>query len=569
MKNRIRQTPLKRYAIAGVFILSCLNAVPGIAGGSSTEGCKSSPIISNMSGLLTYFIQTRGSLSTEDQKRFICYQNKRYFFQWETNTLPIDAKGNLNSGWKTEEQMSDFLPRRLTDMDGKMIDGVFLPKTVADLKVCDQSGKPDWDAWNKQFIGVKNKNYIGWINAYVDQQFAAYKTKYPNAIDDEITKRAAKKAFPLPCRPPTLDFENGYSIYNPVNVNQVMLILKEEDWNKYVPPNKAGSAAGSGPKPYTQPDWKTFLTVVARYPYFCGEKSEAYGLDEKETCKRELASLLAHAAQETGAHTGDGNNIAERVEQRLSSLLNFARESTLYGTPCPPQYSARTQEAIALGAKKNVCFYGRGIKQTTHFYNYMTASAAFTGNYKTFFIDPDQIAQFGYYLLSSGVQFAMTAEPPKPSIHDVLIGAYRPENAAAGITLNAKGAVTDPFKATVSIVNGGFNCGNGDTKPTTEGDNHLAGSKTRFLAYKILLTNFEANLSPVETDYNAETFCDLDKGAIFANKNLYEKNGGRPSLYVDLKTCQNQAAGGLAQPLNLAGSISNIIDICAQEQQQQ
>ncbi|QFY41194.1 hypothetical protein F6R98_00020 [Candidatus Methylospira mobilis] len=575
MKNRTRQTLLKRSAAAAVFAIACSNAAPGFAEGNATDACKGSPVITNMTDLSNYFNQTRNKLTKEDPQRFICYQNKRYFFQWETDTLPLDSSGNLTSGWKTEEQINALLPRELTDADGKMINEVFLPKAVADLKVCNQSDNTNWDTWNNQFIGMGKQNYIPWINAYVDQQLAAYKQKYPDIVADDITKNAVKKGTPLPCRPPQLDFTDNNSMYNPDNVNRVMKILTEQGWNKYVPPGKAGTADGSGPKPYTPPDWKTFLTVVARYPYFCGEKSEAYGLDENEACKRELASLLAHAAQETGAHMS--TDIPTRVKERLSSILIFTRESTLYAQSCPLQYSVRTKEAIDSGAKANVCFYGRGIKQTTHFYNYMTASSAFTGNYKTFFIDPDQVAQFGYFLLSSGIQFAMTAAPPKPSIHDVLIGAYRPQKAAAGITLNSKGAVTDPFKATVSIVNGAFNCGNGSATPTTAGENHLAGSQTRFFAYKTLLNDFTANLSPIENDYNQDTFCDLNKGDIFGDTapSLFEKegcaavspDGCRPSLHVDLATCKNQAAGGLPQPINLAGSIGNIIDICAQEKQ--
>ena len=51
------------------------------------------------------------------------------------------------------------------------------------------------------------------------------------------------------------------------------------------------------------------MKAVAAYPALCGEKGpygQAADLTQEEVCKKELATMFAHFAQETGAHDPNG-----------------------------------------------------------------------------------------------------------------------------------------------------------------------------------------------------------------------------------------------------------------------
>jgi hypothetical protein len=78
--------------------------------------------------------------------------------------------------------------------------------------------------------------------------------------------------------------------------------------------------------------------------------------------------------------------------------------------------------------------------------------------------------------MMSAVAFAMTTVPPKPSIHETIIGAYRPADAAyatsgtgvagvcAGVvnmrTAAATRVVQNQFMTALSVINGGVECTN-------------------------------------------------------------------------------------------------------------
>ncbi len=49
-------------------------------------------------------------------------------------------------------------------------------------------------------------------------------------------------------------------------------------------------------------DYDTFLGAVWRFPSFCGETEASKGRSLEDTCKRELATLLAHMIFETGGY---------------------------------------------------------------------------------------------------------------------------------------------------------------------------------------------------------------------------------------------------------------------------
>jgi chitodextrinase len=86
------------------------------------------------------------------------------------------------------------------------------------------------------------------------------------------------------------------------NVQRVAAIVTETKYNEVFPMKN---------DLYT---YQGFLRSIAKFPKFCGE-SNLDNYDDDATCKRELAFLFAHFAQETGYHgvanDDSGNSIPE------------------------------------------------------------------------------------------------------------------------------------------------------------------------------------------------------------------------------------------------------------------
>ena len=76
------------------------------------------------------------------------------------------------------------------------------------------------------------------------------------------------------------------------NVKRVMRVMNEDSWNELF------SLRDSL---YT---YDGFLHAAGKYEAFCGE-SNLDDYDDDETCKRELSTLFAHFAQETGLHDSE------------------------------------------------------------------------------------------------------------------------------------------------------------------------------------------------------------------------------------------------------------------------
>jgi len=143
----------------------------------------------------------------------------------------------------------------------------------------------------------------------------------------------------------------------------------------------------------------------------------------------------------------------------------------------------------------------------TWFYNYAGFSAEYLNNYQTLLTNPDYVAQKGYLAIASGIWFLMTPQPPKPSMHDVIVGTYKPVGAAQGVVIDpADGSVLNKFEATVSIINGGYECSPAALLT-------LQQSKNRFTYYKALLEYLGATLTPVEAAYVPDTtYCQMPRG---------------------------------------------------------
>nr|WP_237156801.1 hypothetical protein [Photobacterium leiognathi] len=76
---------------------------------------------------------------------------------------------------------------------------------------------------------------------------------------------------------------------NPENVKRVEHLIDAHTW-EYLFPKRAPE--------YT---YRHFLQAVGKFPAFCGEYND--GRDSDAICRKSLATIFAHFAQETGGHT--------------------------------------------------------------------------------------------------------------------------------------------------------------------------------------------------------------------------------------------------------------------------
>ena len=82
--------------------------------------------------------------------------------------------------------------------------------------------------------------------------------------------------------------------------------------------------------------------------------------------------------------------------------------------------------------------------------------------------DPDMVAREGNVAMAAALWFFMTPQDPKPSMHDVMIGNYKPN--AIDSSKNFKAS----FATTINILNGGLECGRpGNDKVLKRGEYYL------------------------------------------------------------------------------------------------
>lgn len=106
-----------------------------------------------------------------------------------------------------------------------------------------------------------------------------------------------------------------------VNAKRVDDIIGTDNWNHWF--SLANTDAGM--------TYDNFLKAVAKFPYFCNEhNADEEGLNTKnikETCKRELATLFAHIAFESG--NNDPWDTA--VDKYRQGLVNVEDIQCMYG----------------------------------------------------------------------------------------------------------------------------------------------------------------------------------------------------------------------------------------------
>lgn len=319
----------------------------------------------------------------------------------------------------------------------------------------------------------------GWVLSYVSARpdVSSITTSWGGKLTPD-DKLAVARAYMLPCEPKVGDSD----VNVPENVKLVKGILTKARWDDLTTQMTKGDAAILTTAERASYSYDNFLRAIGKYPFFCGEQGVYTSLEE--ACRRELATVFAHAAQETGAHDpnlkeSDGKTDLPQWKQAFSKVF----EGNCYNTGCntydPDFYYLDSKgEKIFPNAPCPVgytCtghYYGRGAKQISYFYNYMGFSGQTLGNPQELLTNPDAVGKNGFLGLGSGIWFYMTPQPPKPSMHDVITGGggWHPSANQKGIDVSEEPYVawdgtnmtginpTDKFMTTISVINGGVEC---------------------------------------------------------------------------------------------------------------
>ncbi|MEH0885918.1 glycoside hydrolase family 19 protein [Enterobacter sp. UNJFSC 003] len=301
---------------------------------------------------------------------------------------------------------------------------------------------------------------------------------------------------------------------NPANVKRVEGILKESDW-EYLFPLRA--------KDYS---YSNFLKAVGKFPALCDTYKD--GRDSDAICRKELATMFAHFAQETGGHE------SWRPEAEWRQALVYVREMGWsegqkggYNGEC--NTDVWQGQTWPCGKDKDgdfLSYFGRGAKQLSYNYNYGPFSEAMYGDVKVLLEKPELVADT-WLNLASAIFFFAYPQPPKPSMLQVIDGTWQPNDHD-----KANGLVSG-FGVTTQIINGGVECG---------GPTEIAQSQNRIKYYKEF-----ANYLKVPVPANEVLGCanmkQFDEGGAGALKIYWEQDWGWSSDTPDGKTYSCQLVG--------------------------
>ncbi|HAV1714905.1 TPA: PKD domain-containing protein [Enterobacter hormaechei subsp. steigerwaltii] len=301
---------------------------------------------------------------------------------------------------------------------------------------------------------------------------------------------------------------------NPDNVKRVEGIVKASDW-EYLFPLRAQA--------YT---YSNFLKAVGKFPALC--KTYNDGRDSDAICRKVLATMFAHFAQETGGHE------SWRPEAEWRQALVHVREMGWsegqkggYNGECNPDvWQGQTWPC---GKDKDgdfLSYFGRGAKQLSYNYNYGPFSEAMYGDVRTLLDKPELVADT-WLNLASAIFFFAYPQPPKPSMLQVIDGTWQPNDHD-----KANGLVPG-FGVTTQIINGGVECG---------GPTEIAQSQNRIKYYKEF-----ANYLKVPVPANEVLGCanmkQFDEGGAGALKIYWEQDWGWSADTPDGKTYSCQLVG--------------------------
>ncbi|MGR5944695.1 glycoside hydrolase family 19 protein [Enterobacter sp. C4G1] len=301
---------------------------------------------------------------------------------------------------------------------------------------------------------------------------------------------------------------------NPENVKRVEGILKESDW-EYLFPLRA--------KDYS---YSNFLKAVGKFPALCDTYKD--GRDSDAICRKELATMFAHFAQETGGHE------SWRPEAEWRQALVYVREMGWsegqkggYNGEC--NTDVWQGQTWPCGKDKDgdfLSYFGRGAKQLSYNYNYGPFSEAMYGDVKVLLEKPELVADT-WLNLASAIFFFAYPQPPKPSMLQVIDGTWQPNDHD-----KANGLVPG-FGVTTQIINGGVECG---------GPTEIAQSQNRIKYYKEFANYLNVKV-PADEVLGCANMKQFDEGGAGALKIYWEQDWGWNADTPDGKTYACQLVG--------------------------
>ena len=462
-------------------------------------------------------------------------------------SMPVGRFQGQNTLWveNATQTPHDLLSKgiRFTTRKVKVpTDGVAIAATQTILKTASPNLiKPSGDCTAEN---VTKQWVLDYVSARPDvQAVKSSNASWGRGLND-IEKLAIARAYMLPCEPKVGDADANV----PENVKLVKSILTRAKWDDLTTQMTKGDASILTTAEQATYSYDNFLRAVGKYPFFCAEQGVYSSLEE--ACRRELATIFAQGAQETGAHDKT-LSIPEWKQAFYKVFEGSCFTSTVGCTDYDPDNPLKPAGGVCpKGYTCSAHYYGRGIKQISYYYNYMAFSGQMLGDPQTLLTDPNAVGKNGLLGLGSGIWFYMTPQPPKPSMHDVITGGggYHPTGTASGITVATEAYVdwagnvqtggnpVDKFMTTISVINGGVECSPFDKpdidfkdltpeKAREENQKLKEQAKNqainRLVYYGNLLDYFGATTTSLEQGYKANTTgCTIALGNPFAGTDL-------------------------------------------------
>lgn len=298
---------------------------------------------------------------------------------------------------------------------------------------------------------------------------------------------------------------------NPENVKRVEGMLSEQDWD-YLFPMRAPE--------YT---YSNFLKAIGKFPAVCGTYTD--GRDSDAICRKSLATMFAHFAQETGGHES-WRDIPE-WRQALVYLREVGwteGQKGGYNGECNPDvWQGQTWPCGKDADGDFLSYFGRGAKQLSYNYNYGLFSEAMYGDVRPL-LDKPQLVADSWMNLASAVFFFVYPQPPKPSMLHVIDGTWQPNDR------DKSNGLVPGFGVSIQIINGGVECG---------GATENAQSLNRIAYYKEFANYLKVPIADDEV-LGCKNMKQFDEGGAGALPIYWEQDWGWDPNTADGKTntCQ-------------------------------
>ena len=240
--------------------------------------------------------------------------------------------------------------------------------------------------------------------------------------------------------------KSSHTVVNPANAaTNLTKYITEKQWNELFPHRNDGSATNIGlNKTKRKVDfysYSAFVTAALRFPLFLNEGNTL-------TQKRELCALLANMAFETGG----GWDAAPGGYYRWGF---YFKEERGCEKGCPVYTDPSKINYLPVAGQS---YHGRGPLQISWNYNYGQFSQAWFHNKDSLLRNPSLLTLDPVISFASALWFWTSAQPPKPSCHDIMCNKWVP-TAKDSISKRLPG-----FGSVVNIINGGLECGTNQSK---------------------------------------------------------------------------------------------------------